>query len=596
MYDAIYNFAIKKQLVPIEYFTYKLISAYVLLNEKSEYLGFEVKDKKDTEKTLCPDIGTVSQGRVSCNPIVEKTSFIFDKNKTKHTGFIQIMNLGAMENKNMKIVYDFIEKYENDINLEERIMEDMKNQSLGEKDLISFKIDNLKLEEDESWKSWFLSYMQDKKVISSITTISAITGKKVIPIINDSPKIKNPSSILGKGQYVIPIAKKKDKGTAFKSYGLQDKRNSPIGENEANIIKKGLEYLLSNKEHFNNDFGIIHFCDDDSNNVILNNLLNKTKNPIKDFYESENLEDIKINKNSDLILENTLDSMKTGKSVNTQIQNDIFHIMKIDLPPVKESGRFYLSYYKKGSCKELQKNILIWIEDSKIKNEICTNSINNIYSIFECLLQNKNAENKYEQIKKEFGEDKINLLYAIIDNTQIPIRIFKRAILIFRNNIVTKHNMNIICVQIIKIYLNRNQRKKGETEFMESLNPNEENVAYNCGRLFALYEIIQSNAQGNLNSSVTDNFFASAQQTPAMVFGRLATLCNYHLRKLDESKRIYWNKKLQEIGSKISSFPKTLNFEEQGIFTLGYYHQKNDNFKSKKNNNDNNKGEENNEE
>ena len=119
---------------------------------------------------------------------------------------------------------------------------------------------------------------------------------------------------------------------------------------------------------------------------------------------------------------------------------------------------------------------------------------------------------------------------------------------------------------------------------MEGLNPNETNVAYNCGRLFAIYESLQSIAQGNVNTNITDNYFPTAQSNPEIVFGRLAKLSNYHLSKLKDKPqlKVYFSKQILEIAEKIPYYPKTLKMQEQGMFALGYYHQRNENFKSKK--------------
>lgn len=590
MYDAIYNFAIKKQLEPIEYFTPKLISIYVLLDENSNYLGFEMKDKDNKEKTLCTDIGSLNFGAMNCNPITESVSYIFDKNQKKHNGFLSIMKLGAKQSKNVEIVYKFLQDFEDDSLLEEKILNDIKQLKIKSSFIASFKINNLRLEEDDSWKPWFINYMKEMQPEKEVEkTISLITGNEVIPLTDKSPMIKNPSNILGTGAYITSSA-----CNAFQSYGLTDNRNSPIGKNEAIILKEGLEYLLSNPNHFNKDFGIIHFCEDERNDKILCEIFN----PLKDLYQNKEIEDESVvKKNKDLILENTFNSAKTGNAINNEIENDVFHIMQFSLPT---KGRFFLSNYKKGSCKELQQNIFQWREDSKIEWyyydksqelwKISNDFIQNIYSIFFHSLEEKNAENKLDQIKKEFGDNKINLLFSIIENKQIPFKVFQKSLFALRKAFMKDKKIDKVCLQTIKAYLVREQRKKGEVSIMDKLNPNESNVGYSCGRLFAVYEQIQLKAQKNVNASITDNFFISAQQTPATVFPRLAKLSNHHLRKLDEPAKIYWNKKLQEVTGMLSEFPKKLDIEEQGMFVLGYYHQKADLFKKKE------KGEENNEE
>ena len=58
------------------------------------------------------------------------------------------------------------------------------------------------------------------------------------------------------------------------------------------------------------------------------------------------------------------------------------------------------------------------------------------------------------------------------------------------------------------------------------------------------------------------------------MFPRLLKLAQPHLAKLDEGNRIYKDKLLQEILSKVGDFPKACDMQQQGMFILGYYQQK----------------------
>ena len=54
----------------------------------------------------------------------------------------------------------------------------------------------------------------------------------------------------------------------------------------------------------------------------------------------------------------------------------------------------------------------------------------------------------------------------------------------------------------------------------------------------------------------------------------LLQLAQPHLAKLDDGNRIYKDKLMQEILSKIDGFTKTCDTQRQGMFILGYYQQK----------------------
>ena len=109
-----------------------------------------------------------------------------------------------------------------------------------------------------------------------------------------------------------------------------------------------------------------------------------------------------------------------------------------------------------------------------------------------------------------------------------------------------------------------------------SLDKSNTNVGYRLGRLFAVLEKIQQ-AAINPTATIRDRFYPSASATPAAVFGNLMRLAGHHLSKLDSDKkglRIWFEKQLEEIMSGISNFPAHLPLEDQGMFAIGYYHQR----------------------
>ena len=107
------------------------------------------------------------------------------------------------------------------------------------------------------------------------------------------------------------------------------------------------------------------------------------------------------------------------------------------------------------------------------------------------------------------------------------------------------------------------------------LQENSTDTAYNLGRLFAVLEKVQADALNSVNASIKDKFFSSACSTPYLVFPRLLKLAQAHLSKLGDGARIYAEKLIQSIISNINNaFPRTQNMEEQGMFMLGYYQQK----------------------
>lgn len=120
-----------------------------------------------------------------------------------------------------------------------------------------------------------------------------------------------------------------------------------------------------------------------------------------------------------------------------------------------------------------------------------------------------------------------------------------------------------------------------------SLDESNTNIGYRLGRLFAVLEKIQQEANPGINSTIRDRFYGAASGTPVTVFGNLMRLKNHHLAKLTSTgRRVYFEKLLGAILDGIQAqvaFPPHLSLEDQGRFAIGYYHQHRDFFTNKKN-------------
>ena len=119
-----------------------------------------------------------------------------------------------------------------------------------------------------------------------------------------------------------------------------------------------------------------------------------------------------------------------------------------------------------------------------------------------------------------------------------------------------------------------------------SLNKDRPEIAYQLGRLFAILEKTQEDSSGgSLNATIKDRFFSAASATPAMVFPRLIRLNQHHVGKLSSKAfQVSAEKRTQEVFDRIDSFPSHLNMKEQGLFAIGYYHQRQDFFTKKEKN------------
>ena len=91
----------------------------------------------------------------------------------------------------------------------------------------------------------------------------------------------------------------------------------------------------------------------------------------------------------------------------------------------------------------------------------------------------------------------------------------------------------------------------------------------------AVLEAVQQKANPNINTTIKDRYFNSACATPALVFPTLLRLAQRHLSKIGGGAEVYYDKMITELlGDVTQSYPLRLSLQDQGIFQIGYYHQK----------------------
>lgn len=165
---------------------------------------------------------------------------------------------------------------------------------------------------------------------------------------------------------------------------------------------------------------------------------------------------------------------------------------------------------------------------------------------------------------------------SIFQGLPYPASLFQSCI----RRIRAEQSVNIVRAAIIKAYLNRlNDNNNKKVSVM--LDKENQNQGYLCGRLFAVLDKIQEDANGI--HTIRERYINSASATPAMVFATILNLSTHHLEKLTPSGLVRYEKLKQEIISKLDAdgFPAHLDLQDQGRFFVGYYHQRQDLFTSK---------------
>ncbi|MEL6106762.1 MAG: type I-C CRISPR-associated protein Cas8c/Csd1 [Planctomycetota bacterium] len=138
---------------------------------------------------------------------------------------------------------------------------------------------------------------------------------------------------------------------------------------------------------------------------------------------------------------------------------------------------------------------------------------------------------------------------------------------------------------LLKAYLTRTQTL--QRSITVGLDTERTEVAYHLGRLFSALERAQEVAHTvdkkvTINDTIKDKFFGAASASPSSVFPRLIRLSQHHLHKIERPRtRVFFERKIGEIFSLFDVFPNHLGLRDQGLFAIGYYHQRQDFFQNR---------------
>lgn len=169
---------------------------------------------------------------------------------------------------------------------------------------------------------------------------------------------------------------------------------------------------------------------------------------------------------------------------------------------------------------------------------------------------------------------------AVLTGAAYPEALLAALLNRFKADGVVDH----VRVAAIKGCIVRNNRLRGNgLEVSVALDVTRAEPGYATGRLFALLEKIQEDSvDGTLNATIKDRYYSAASATPAVAFPRLLRLSQHHLAKLNPGLKVTREKQLGEIMAKLVAFAPHFGLQDQGLFAIGYFHQRQDLYTSRK--------------
>ena len=171
------------------------------------------------------------------------------------------------------------------------------------------------------------------------------------------------------------------------------------------------------------------------------------------------------------------------------------------------------------------------------------------------------------------------LMRAVLLGTPYPRGLLAAVLMRLRAD----RNVNYLRAALIKAFLVRMNRTLHflPMEVSMALNTETQTPAYLLGRLFAVLEKAQKDAIPGAGATIRDRYYGAASATPRAVFPQLLRLAQHHIQKAKYGSAI--DRRIAEIVDGLEAFPAHLSMEDQGLFALGYYQQRNDLYTSKQN-------------
>jgi CRISPR-associated protein Csd1 len=377
----------------------------------------------------------------------------------------------------------------------------------------------------------------------------------------------------------------------FKGQGL----NSPVSEKAAFAYATTLKYLLSsaseNKKFIVGDTTVVYWAESEKKEyakafmglcnpelVEVEESPAEESNPVRDKEPEKRLKKVaeKVKRVQALDVSRLLEGLDG---------NPRFYILGLS----PNAARIAVRFFHSDPFDKIVEKIMKHYEDMEIVKEFeHQHSYLTIQDILNETISPKASDPQASPLLAG------SVFRAILDNSPYPAALYNAIINRIRaDQDEPKKSIKFSYARaaIIKAYLIRKYRNQPRNSIQEvlvmSLNEQSAIPAYVLGRLFAVLEKVQKEAIGDVNASIKDRYFTSACASPASVFPVLLRLSQHHISKAEYGYTS--DRRIQDILNLLdvekNPIPSHLRLDEQGVFVLGYYHQRADFYVSKANNN-----------
>lgn len=572
MLKALYDYARRMNLTLPAGYAEKTIKAFLCLTGDGRFAGVRM-DEGNVFR--CPDIGSLANGTDKCNLLVEKYSVIFPLEPNSKSRFFRdgMKDLGKTEP-----LAEVCLKALEDPQCCADMAAALKQHKMKDSDRVSFLVENTYLVECPTVETWWQDYRRQfqKPVKEGELSRCLITGDPTAPMAT-VPKTTGLAVVGGhsSGDALICFDK-----SAFCSYGLKKSANAPVSEEAFSQVKVALDTLLKDAPPLAG-MKFVHWYDKPLPRQSLDPLPPIFGSMLSDEdEEDEETEALSPEEDKNAVIQarreadRLVESVESGQAV-TDLPSRYFILLVSGA-----GGRVMVRQFSQGSYEELKANLDRWYADLGLVNRNGTRKLKPVKlaaRLIRLLKRQNNNKKVFDRLRDELPGLTTPVFHAIIHGSRLPDSVAVRALQNIRSQMLTEEPdgkglmvPDPISCQWLKVWLIRNQK---EAFLMSEYNPNHPSPAYHIGAMVAVYAALQQRAYPDVNVTVVQRFFASAQQTPALVLGRLAKMSTHHLAKLENpAVAKAYEARLADISARIGDrVPTVLALPEQSLFALGYY-------------------------
>ena len=337
---------------------------------------------------------------------------------------------------------------------------------------------------------------------------------------------------------------------AFNSWGKEKGNNAPVGEEAAFKYTTALNQLLRTNSPLRlqlNETSVVWWSSAE----------NQLETDFQAFFNDAPKDDPEHGTKA---VKQLFESLQTGAFLNQQGKAKFY---LLGLSP--NAARIAVRFWQVGTVAQFSERLVQWFRDIAITSNYSE------YPPLKPLLRSTALLGKDENLPPHLvGETIRSILMGLPLPASLLQSVTKR--IKAEQGKVTFYRASLIKGYLNRLYRYQNARNK---ELTMAYNPQEKRIGYRLGCLFAILEKLQTDANPGLNATIRDRYYSSASCSPKAVFGTLMRMHAHHLKKLPhQGQRVVAEKRIADVMADINEFPAHLNLEAQGLFAIGYYHQR----------------------